>query len=170
MSLIVGRRRQDVREDQEKAVRQRARSSDVARRHAQWKKYQGRMDPRHLVFIHEAWAKTNVARTRAGALRSCRRIAESMAHAGRSSSPLAYYKHVLAPPVLGPGAIAVFDNVRGHKGQAVRRAIETSACANHLSSSGFASTRTDRALQDARWIGGQHGWPEPMLWICGGDG
>ena len=62
-------------------------------------------------WIQDTWsssmrlgAKTNVARTRAGALRSCRRIAESMAHAGRSSSPLAYFKHVLAPPVLGPGS------------------------------------------------------------------
>ena len=30
----------------------------VARRRAQWKKYQGRLDPRRLVFIDETWAKT----------------------------------------------------------------------------------------------------------------
>src|SRR5580704_12605823 len=35
---------------------------DVARRRAQWKKYQGRLDPRRLVFIDETWAKTNMTR------------------------------------------------------------------------------------------------------------
>ncbi len=33
----------------------------VARRRRQWKKYQGRLDPRRLVFIDETWAKTNMA-------------------------------------------------------------------------------------------------------------
>src|SRR3546814_905572 len=33
----------------------------IARRRAQWRKYQGRLDPRHLVFIDETWAKTNMA-------------------------------------------------------------------------------------------------------------
>jgi hypothetical protein len=32
----------------------------IARRRAQWKKYQGRLDPRRLVFIDETWAKTNM--------------------------------------------------------------------------------------------------------------
>ena len=36
---------------------------DVARRRAQWKKYQGRLDPARLVFIDETWAKTNMTRT-----------------------------------------------------------------------------------------------------------
>jgi hypothetical protein len=35
---------------------------DVARRRLQWKKYQGRLDPRRLVFIDETWAKTNMTR------------------------------------------------------------------------------------------------------------
>jgi hypothetical protein len=35
---------------------------DVARRRTQWKKYQGRIDPRRLVFIDETWAKTNMTR------------------------------------------------------------------------------------------------------------
>ena len=35
---------------------------DVARRRAQWKKYQGRLDPSRLVFIDETWAKTNMTR------------------------------------------------------------------------------------------------------------
>jgi transposase len=33
----------------------------IARRRAQWKKYQGRPDPARLVFIDETWAKTNMA-------------------------------------------------------------------------------------------------------------
>jgi hypothetical protein len=36
---------------------------DIARRRAWWKKYQGRIDPRRLVFIDETWAKTNMTRT-----------------------------------------------------------------------------------------------------------
>ena len=37
---------------------------DVARRRARWKKYQGQLDPRRLVFIDETWAKTNMTRLR----------------------------------------------------------------------------------------------------------
>jgi hypothetical protein len=33
----------------------------IARRRAQWKKYQGRLDPIRLVFIDETWVKTNMA-------------------------------------------------------------------------------------------------------------
>ncbi len=33
----------------------------IARRRAQWKKYQGRLDPARLVFIDETWVKTNMA-------------------------------------------------------------------------------------------------------------
>ena len=36
--------------------------ADIARRRAQWKKYQGRFDPKRLVFIDETWAKTNMTR------------------------------------------------------------------------------------------------------------
>jgi hypothetical protein len=44
------------------------------RRRAQWKKYQGRLDPRHLVFIDETWAKTNMAPLRGWAARGQRLI------------------------------------------------------------------------------------------------
>jgi hypothetical protein len=37
---------------------------DVVRRRNRWKKYQGRIDPKRLVFIDETWAKTNMTRTR----------------------------------------------------------------------------------------------------------
>ena len=35
--------------------------SDIARKRARWKSYQGRIDPKRLVFIDETWAKTNMA-------------------------------------------------------------------------------------------------------------
>ena len=42
---------------------------DVARRHGQWTKYQGRIAPEHLVFIDETWSKTNMAPLRGWARR-----------------------------------------------------------------------------------------------------
>jgi len=38
----------------------------VARRRAQWKKLQGRIDPSRLAFLDETWTKTNMARSAAG--------------------------------------------------------------------------------------------------------
>jgi hypothetical protein len=35
--------------------------ADIARKRARWKSYQGRIDPKRLVFIDETWAKTNMA-------------------------------------------------------------------------------------------------------------
>ena len=34
---------------------------DIARRRAQWAKYQTRVEPELLVFIDETWTKTNMA-------------------------------------------------------------------------------------------------------------
>lgn len=36
---------------------------DWARKHARWKKYQGKLDPARLVFIDETWAKTKMIRS-----------------------------------------------------------------------------------------------------------
>ena len=44
----------------------------MARRREQWKKYQGRLDPKRLVFIDETWAKTNMAPLRGWALKGQR--------------------------------------------------------------------------------------------------
>jgi hypothetical protein len=49
----------------------------VARRRAQWKKYQGRLDPARLVFIDETWAKTNMTRTHGRAPRGERLVAKA---------------------------------------------------------------------------------------------
>jgi transposase len=39
---------------------------DVARRRAQWTKYQDRVDPERLVFIDETWTRTDMAPLRGG--------------------------------------------------------------------------------------------------------
>ena len=45
---------------------------DVARRRAQWTKYQDRVEPERLVFIDETWTKTNMAPLRGWAPRGKR--------------------------------------------------------------------------------------------------
>ncbi len=120
----------------------------MARRRAQWKKYQGRIDPTRLVFIDETWAKTNMTRTHGRAPRGARLVAKvphgrwrtltflaALRH-DRLEAPcvfdgpingelfLAYVEQVLVP-TLKPGDIVVFDNLGSHKGKAIRRAIRT---------------------------------------------
>ena len=119
---------------------------DVARRRAQWKRYQGRLDPRRLVFIDETWAKTNMTRTHGRCLRGKRLIADAplgrwrtltflaALRADRIDAPcvidgpingqsfLAYVEQLLVP-TLSPGDIVIIDNLGSHKGKAVRRAI-----------------------------------------------
>ena len=50
--------------------------ADIARRRAQWKKYQGRLDPHRLVFIDETWAKTNMTRHHGRSRRGARLVAK----------------------------------------------------------------------------------------------
>ena len=50
--------------------------ADIARRRVQWKKYQGRLDPKRLVFIDETWAKTNMTRRHGRSPRGTRLIAK----------------------------------------------------------------------------------------------
>ena len=45
---------------------------DVARRRAQWIKYQDRVEPERLVFIDETWTRTDMAPLRGWAPRGCR--------------------------------------------------------------------------------------------------
>ena len=118
----------------------------MARRRAQWRKYQGRLDPSRLVFIDETWAKTNMTRTHGRAPRGERLVAK-VPHGQRRTltflaalrrdridapcvidgpingeSFLAYVEQVLVP-ALKPGDIVIIDNLGSHKGKAVRRAI-----------------------------------------------
>jgi putative transposase len=119
---------------------------DVARRRAQWAKYQGRIDPSRLVFIDETWTKTNMAPLRGWAPRG-ERLKAAVPHGhwktmtflaalrrDRVEAPWLldgpidgesfrlYVEQVLAP-TLRPGDIVVMDNLGSHKGAAVRRAI-----------------------------------------------
>jgi transposase len=119
---------------------------DVARRRAQWKKYQGRLDPARLVFLDETWAKTNMTRTHGRCPRGRRLVAKvphgrwhtltflATLRADKIAAPcvmdgpingrsfLAYVEQFLVP-TLSPGDIVIMDNLGSHKGQAVRRAI-----------------------------------------------
>ena len=118
----------------------------MARRRAQWKRYQGRLDPSHLVFIDETWAKTNMTRTHGRCARGQRLVAKvphgrwrtltflaALRH-DRIGAPcvfdgpingrsfLAYVEQWLAPE-LSPGDVVIMDNLGSHKSQAVRQAI-----------------------------------------------
>src|SRR5262245_40220303 len=112
---------------------------DVARRRAQWRKYQGRVDPARLVFIDETWAKTNMTRSHGRAPRGQRLVAKTPHGRWRTLTFLAALRHdrLTAPcvidgpingesflayieqvllPTLRPGDIVIFDNLGSHKG------------------------------------------------------
>src|SRR3546814_18974269 len=71
----------------------------------QWKKYQGRLEPRCLVFIHKTWAKTNMTRTHGRSRRGERLYAKAPFGKWRTLTFLAALRHdrIDAPCVLdGP--------------------------------------------------------------------
>ena len=119
---------------------------DVARRRAQWRRYQARIDPRRLVFIDETWAKTNMIRTHGRAARGRRLVDKAPCGRWRTLTVLAALRHdrIDAPcvftgpingarfrayvdqalvPTLKPGDVVIMDNLGSHKGKAVRQAI-----------------------------------------------
>jgi len=119
---------------------------DVARRRAQWTKYQGRIDPYRLVFIDETWTKTNMAPLRGWAPLGMRLAAKVPHGHWNTTTFLAALRHdrIDAPwllegpidgesfqiyvenvlvPTLRPGDIVIMDNLGSHKGKAVRRLI-----------------------------------------------
>ncbi|HEX2764292.1 MAG TPA: IS630 family transposase [Allosphingosinicella sp.] len=118
----------------------------IARRRGQWKKYQGRLDPRRLVFIDETWAKTNMTPIRGWSRRGEKLVARAPFGRWRTMTFLAALRHdrIDAPcvldgpingqsftawveqflvPTLSPGDIVIMDNLGSHKGKAVRSAI-----------------------------------------------
>lgn len=118
----------------------------MARRRERWKRYQGRLDPRRLVFIDETWAKTNMTRSRGWGPRGERLVARAPFGKWRTLTFLAAlrYDRIDAPvlfdgpingvkfrryveeallPTLKPGDIVIIDNLGSHKGHAVRDAI-----------------------------------------------
>jgi hypothetical protein len=119
---------------------------DIARFRTRWKKYQGRLDPKRLVFIDETWAKTNMAPIRGWALRGRRRQARvpcghwktmtflAALRCDRIDAPCVFdgpingvsfmtYVEQFLVPTLRPGDIVILDNRGSHKGKAVRRSI-----------------------------------------------
>jgi putative transposase len=119
---------------------------DIARRRAQWRTYQHRVDPDRLVFIDETWTKTNMAPLRGWAPRGERLPAKvpyghwntmtfiaALRH-DRIEAPwlldrpinadrfLAYVEAVLVP-TLRRGDVVIVDNLQSHKRRAVREAI-----------------------------------------------
>src|ERR1700720_2006196 len=66
---------------------------DVARRRAQWKRYQDKLDPARLVFIDETWAKTNMTRSHGRALRGKRLVAKVPQGRWRTLTFLAALRH-----------------------------------------------------------------------------
>jgi transposase len=120
----------------------------VARRRAQWTKYQGRVAPERLVFIDETWTKTNMAPLRGWALRGERLIGKVPHRSWKTMTFVAALRHdrIEAPwllegpidgaafrtyvekvlvPTLRPGDIVVMDNLGSHKGKAIRALIRT---------------------------------------------
>jgi putative transposase len=118
----------------------------IARRRAQWRRYQRQIDPARLVFIDETWTKTNMAPLRGWAPRGERLEAkvpyghwntmtfiaalrhDQIAAPWLLDRPIngaafrIYVEHVLAP-TLKPGDLVIMDNLSSHKGAAVRRII-----------------------------------------------
>jgi transposase len=119
---------------------------DISRRRAQWRRYQGQVDPARLVFIDETWVKTNMTRLHGWAARGKRLVAKvphghwntttflaALRH-DRIDAPclfdgpingelfLAYVEQALVP-TLKPGDIVILDNLASHKGKAIRKTI-----------------------------------------------
>jgi len=121
---------------------------DVARKRAQWTKYQNQIEPERLVFIDETWTKTNMEPLRGWAPRGVRLTVKVPHGHWKTTTFLAAlrYDRIDAPwllegpidgetfrtyvervllPTLGPSDIVVMDNLGSHKGKVVRRLIRS---------------------------------------------
>lgn len=119
---------------------------DVARKRSRWRKYQGLIDPSHLVFIDETWTKTNMAPLRGwcevgrrlrdqvpfgrwktmtflAALRHDRITAPCLIDGPINGARFRAYVEQFVVPTLHPGDLVIMDNLGSHKGRAVRDAI-----------------------------------------------
>jgi hypothetical protein len=116
---------------------------DLARRRAQWRRYQGRIDPARLVFIDETGTKTNLAPRRGGGPRGERRRAKvpyghwntmtfiAALRWDRSEAPWLLDRPINADrfqayvenawvPTLRHGDLVIVDNLSCHKRRAIR--------------------------------------------------
>lgn len=117
----------------------------IARR--RWRRRQRAFDPKHLVFIDETWAKTNMARTHGRCQRGVRLIGRLPHGHWKTTTFVAGLRHdgITAPfvvdcpmngvifhtyvdqilaPTLKPGDVVILDNLGSHKGHEVRGLIE----------------------------------------------
>ena len=120
----------------------------MARRRAQWTKYQDRIEPERLVFIDETWTKTNMAPLRGWAPRGRRLVAKVPHRRWKTTTFVAALRldRIDAPwllegpidgesfrtyverrlvPTLREGDIVIMDNLGSHKGKAVRELIRS---------------------------------------------
>jgi transposase len=121
---------------------------EIARRRAQWTKYQDRVEVERLVFIDETWTRTDMAPLRGWGPRGRRLIAKVPHGRWKTMTFLAALRHdrIDAPwflegpingesfrlyvekvllPTLRPGDIVILDNLGSHKGKAVRQLIRS---------------------------------------------
>jgi len=121
---------------------------DVARRRAQWIKYQDRVDPARLVFIDETWTRTNMAPLRGWAPQGSRLTGKVPDGRWRTMTFLAALRHdrITAPwllegpidgdsfatyvekvllPTLRHGDIVIMDNLGSHRGKIIRQLIRS---------------------------------------------
>jgi putative transposase len=119
---------------------------DVARRRAQWAKYQNKIAPERLVFIDETWIKTNMAPLRGwgplgsrvkgkvpyghwktttfvAALRHDRIEAPWLLDGPIDGESFQIYVEKVLVPTLRRGDIVIMDHLGSHKGKAVRQLI-----------------------------------------------
>ena len=118
----------------------------IARRREQWRKYQGRLNPRRLVLVDETWAKTNMAPLRGwgprgqkligraphgrwctmtfiAALRCDRIDAPYVLDAPINGQTFTAWVEQCLAPTLKLGDVVILDNLGSHKGKAARQAI-----------------------------------------------
>ncbi|KRR15816.1 hypothetical protein CQ13_13920 [Bradyrhizobium retamae] len=72
---------------------------DVARRRAQWIKYQDRIEPERLVFIDETWTRTDMAALREWAPRGRRLLAKVPHGRWKTMTFLAALRHDRIDPI-----------------------------------------------------------------------
>ncbi len=120
--------------------------ADIARRRAQWRRYQPRINPKRLVFIDETWTKTNMAPLRGwgkrgervrgkapyghwntmtfvAALRHDRIDAPWLIDRPMNGAIFRQYVEEVLAPTLCSDDIVCMDNLGSHRSKAVRAAI-----------------------------------------------
>jgi transposase len=116
-----------------------------------WRRRTGLLDPRRLVFVDECGTNIGLVPLRARAPKGARAYGKAPRNRGKNTTLLAsmalsgmgacvavegpttkavfeaYVEQVLAPS-LTPGQVIVLDNLTAHKGERVRKLVETRGC------------------------------------------